>query len=213
MLEDISSDEDNDLDLTQSDTGYDSDGSHLNNVRNHYPNQLFSQFTFPIFNSTHKENYFAYAHSKISHLISTFEDLDYRLNMPLVNYWSGLHIEDDTEDTLWPTVDYLETKLELYNSEMLVKGRENVDLKRLSNHLFVRRYTMLTLERLHRIEQRRWRVEHNHPPRHVPDFFNYQKFSAGMILRMRDPKDPVPMWRPGQEELKKRNEDFVVQNI
>jgi hypothetical protein len=47
----------------------------------------------------------------------------------------------------------------------------------------------------------------------VPDFFNYQKFSAGMILRMRDPKDPVPMWRPGQEELKKRNEDFVVQNI
>jgi hypothetical protein len=62
-MEDISSDEDG-WDMTQRDNGYDSDGSHYNNVRNHYPNQLFSKFTFPIFNSSHKENYFAYAHSK-----------------------------------------------------------------------------------------------------------------------------------------------------
>jgi hypothetical protein len=210
-MEDISSDSDSGD--AGSDIGYDSEGSHYNNVQNHSPNKLFSQFNFPIFNAIHKENYFSYVESRIAPLISAFEDLDYRLNMPLVNYWMGLDIEDETEDTLWPALDYLETKLELYNSEMISRGKHYVDLKRLSNHLFVRRYTMLKLERLSRIEERRWKVEHNHPPADVTEFFNYQHFSAGIVTRMRCPREPLLMWRPGQEELKKKNTDFVVWSV
>jgi hypothetical protein len=195
--------------VDDSGSDYDSEGSFSSATVHNTPEDFFSPFNFPIYTPVHKENYYSHCHLLISPLISAFEDLDYRLNMPLVNYWSGLSIKDGKTQTLWSTKRNLESKLESFYRQASNVPLFNIELKRLTNHLFVRRYTMLTLEENVRINDNRWNVAHSHPPQKVLDFHNYQHYDGACVLRKQNCVDPVPLWRPGQE-LRLRSKDFVV---
>jgi hypothetical protein len=179
--------------VDDSGSDYDSEGSFSSATVHNTPEDFFSPFNFPIYTPVHKENYYSHCHLLISPLISAFEDLDYRLNMPLVNYWSGLSIKDGKTQTLWSTKRNLESKLESFYRQASNVPLFNIELKRLTNHLFVRRYTMLTLEE-------NVRINDNH---------NYQHYDGACVLRKQNCVVPVPLWRPGQE-LRLRSKDFVV---
>jgi hypothetical protein len=66
--------------------------------------------------------------------VQAFEDHDYRLNMPLENYWKGVIILDDEEPTLWEVKNGMESRLESM-VQLSQNGFKNLDLLKLTETL------------------------------------------------------------------------------
>jgi exonuclease VII small subunit len=143
---------------------------------------FFSENNFPIFDSMHKEHAFIHRYSKhMTNLVQAFEDHDYRLNMPLENYWKGVTILDDEEPTLWEVKSGMESRIESM-VQLSQNGVRNLDLLKLTEHLYMRRQCLLKLEKIHRLNENRWKSEHEHPPENVLWQVDYPYFNGEKVV-------------------------------